>query len=156
MPPAVCAFWLICLDFFFQTPHCDRCAGLLGVCLICASGQIWVKMKHPTRWLLHACSSFSFPLRFLLFKALLSETVCLFAATQPGCVCTFARVCRFAWWDVTSAFILPTDTEFRHSLRVACFSSLPFPFFPSSSSFFFLSLLFSALSQVEEKKKKWN
>lgn len=76
----------------FPTPCRGRCAGLLSACLIYASGQIWVKMKHPTRWLLLACCSFFFFIPFALSSFQSSaqrDCVSLLHHSQVACV----RVC---------------------------------------------------------------
>lgn len=83
-------------QIFSPTPCRDRCAGLLSACLIYASGQIWVKMKHPTRWLLLACCSFFFFIPFALSSFQSSaqrDCVCVSAAPHSGCVRARPRVC---------------------------------------------------------------
>lgn len=87
------------LAWIFFTPPCrGRCAGLLGVRLIYASGQIWVKMKHPTRWLLLACCSFFFFIPFALSSFQSSaqrDCVSLLHHSQVVCVCVRASACVY-------------------------------------------------------------
>lgn len=87
------------LAWIFFTPPCrGRCAGLLGARLIYASGQIWVKMKHPTRWLLLACCSFFFFIPFALSSFQSSaqrDCVSLLHHSQVVCVCVRASACVY-------------------------------------------------------------
>lgn len=149
------------LRFFFPpTPRCDRNAGLLSACLIYASGQIWVKIKNPPRWLPPACSSFAFlhSLCTFFFSKLVS--VRLRVSGAPGCECVCVFACVF-WHDETwqvpsSSPQTQHSTMLRYSLRVARFSSFHCWFSPSSPLLLPFSLLFFfALTGGKRQMGEW-
>lgn len=159
MPPVRCAFGWNCLDIFL-TPCRDRCAGLLSACLIYASGQIWVKMKHPTRWLLLACSFFFFFIPFALSSFQSSaqrDRVPLLYHSQVVCVSKCVCVCVYIC-------VMRRDKHLHPPLRHRIPQPAPFApcgvlfiFPPPVPSFFFFSssslslLFFCSLSQVEKR-----